>query len=95
LAQFFLRVWFTSFSEPKRSPSGDLRYSADYAELEVEEHRAGHVLAAQGLVVKHVDAAEVRTVVAAVLAAAAYALLVAHHLQNLVPIWLPHGLLKK
>ena len=40
------------------------------------------VLAAQGLVVKHVDAVEVRIVAAAVLAAAADAMLVAHHLPN-------------
>ena len=60
-----------------------------------EEHRAGHVLAALGLVVKHVDALELRIVVAAVLAAAADAVLAAHRLQDLVPIWLPHGLLKK
>ena len=53
----------------KCSPSGDLGYSAGHAGLEVEVHRAGHVLAAQGLVVKHVDAAEVRIVVAEVLAA--------------------------
>jgi integral membrane sensor domain MASE1 len=44
-------------------------------------------------VVKHADAAEVRIVVAAVLTAAADAVLIAQHLQNLVPIWLPHGLL--
>jgi microcompartment protein CcmL/EutN len=43
-----------------------------------------HVLAAQGLVVKHVNAVEVRIVVAAVLAAVADALLVAHHLPKLV-----------
>jgi hypothetical protein len=41
------------------------------------------VLAALGLVVKHVHAAEVLTVVAAVLAAAADAVLVAHHLTKL------------
>ena len=51
-------------------------------------------LAAQGLVVKHVDVVEVRIAVAAVLAAAADAVLVAHHPPNFVPIWLPHGLLK-
>jgi hypothetical protein len=42
----------------KSSPSGDERTNADNAGLEVEEHRAGHVLAARGLVVKHVDDAE-------------------------------------
>jgi hypothetical protein len=41
-------------------------------------------------VVKHVDAVELRVVVAAVLAVAADASLVAKHLLNLVPIWLPH-----
>jgi hypothetical protein len=41
-------------------------------------------------VVKHVDAVELRIVVAAILTTAADAVLVAHHLPNLVPIWLPH-----
>ena len=58
-------------------------YSADHAGLEVEEHRAGHVLAAQGLVVKYTDAAEVRIVAAAIIAAAADAVLIAHHLHKL------------
>ena len=40
------------------------------------------VLAAQGLVVKHVDAAEVRVIVATVLGAAAKAVLVANHLSK-------------
>jgi hypothetical protein len=40
-------------------------------------------------VVKHVEAEELRIVTAAVLAVAADAVLVAHHLRNLVPIWLP------
>jgi hypothetical protein len=52
----------------------------NHAELEDEEHRAGHVLAALGLVVKHIYAAELRVVVAIVLAVAADAVLVAHHL---------------
>ena len=42
-------------------------YSADHADLEVGEHSAEHVLNAQGLVVKNVDVAEVRIVIAAVL----------------------------
>ena len=42
-----------------------------------------HVLAARGLVVNHVNAAEVRIVVAAVLAAAADAVLIANHLPQL------------
>ena len=50
--------------------------SADHAGLEAEKHRAGHALAALGLVVKHVDAVELRIVVAAVLAVAADAVYV-------------------
>jgi hypothetical protein len=57
--------------------------SFDHAGLEVEEHRAWYVLAARGLVVKHVDAAELRVVVAEVLAVAADAVLVAKHLLKL------------
>ena len=45
--------------------------------------RAGHILAAQGLAIMHVDAVEVWIVVAAVLAVAADAVLVAHHLLKL------------
>jgi hypothetical protein len=45
--------------------------------------------------VKYIDAAEVRIVFDGVLAAVADAVLVAKHLPNLGPIWLPHGLLKK
>ena len=41
------------------------------------------ILATQGLVVEHVDAVEMRIVVAAVLAAAAVAVFVAHHLPKL------------
>jgi hypothetical protein len=54
-----------------------------HAGLEVEEHRAGHVLAARGLGVEHVDAAELRVAVAAALAAAADAVLVVHHPKKL------------
>jgi hypothetical protein len=58
--------------------------SFNHAGLEVEEHSAGHVLAALGLVVKHVDAVELRVVVATVLlAVTADAELVAHHLPIL------------
>jgi hypothetical protein len=39
-------------------------HSANHAGLKVEEHRAGHVLAARDLVVKHVCAIELRVVVA-------------------------------
>ena len=63
-------------------------YSIDHAGLEVEEHRAWHVLAARGLVVKQVGAVELRVVVAAVLAVAADAVLVAHRLPK---IWCSSG----
>jgi hypothetical protein len=76
LAQFYPRVWFTRFPGRKSSPSGDA-HSADHAGLEVEEQRAWYVLAARGLVVKHVHAAELRVVVAVVLAVAADAVIVA------------------
>ena len=58
-------------------------HSADHDGLYVEEHRAGHVIAALDFVVKRVKAAELRVVVAAVLAVAAGAVLVAHHLPKL------------
>jgi hypothetical protein len=45
------------------------KHSVDHAGL--EEHRAWNVLATRGLVVKRVDSAEVRVVVAAVLSVAA------------------------
>jgi hypothetical protein len=54
-----------------------------------------HALTNESPVVKQVGAVEVRIVAAAVLAAAADAVLVAHQAQNLVPILLPHGLLTK
>jgi hypothetical protein len=41
-------------------------------------------------VIKHVDFAGLRIVLATVLAAAADAVLAAQHLKNLVLIWLPH-----
>jgi hypothetical protein len=50
--------------------------STNHAVLEVEEHRAGQVLAAKCRVVKHVDAVELRVV-------AADAVLVAQHLSKL------------
>ena len=52
-------------------------HNADYAGL--EEHRAWYVFVTQGFVVKHVDAAELRVVVATVHAVAADAL----HVHNL------------
>ena len=42
--------------------------SVDHTGLEVEEHRAWHVLFARSLVVKHVHAVKLHVVVAAVLA---------------------------
>jgi hypothetical protein len=54
-------------------------HSVEHARLEVEERRTGHVLASRGLVVKQVDAVELRVVVAAVHAVAADAVFVAHH----------------
>jgi len=77
------------FAERRRA------YSADHAGLEVEEHRAGHVPAVKGLVVKYVDAVEVRIVVAAVLAAAADAVLVANHFLKLGAHLVTARLLKK
>ena len=57
-------------------------HSADHAGLEVEERRAEHLLAARGLLVKHVHAVGLCIAVAAVLAVAADAVLVAHHLPK-------------
>jgi hypothetical protein len=37
-------------------------HSVDHAGLEVEEHRARHVLVARGFVVKHVDVLKLRFV---------------------------------
>jgi hypothetical protein len=59
-----------------------LGYNAYHAGLEAKEHRAGHKIAAKGLVVKYADAVEVRSVLAAVLAAVADAVLVSHHLPK-------------
>jgi len=42
-------------------------HDADDAGLKIKEHRAGHVFSARGHVVKNVDAAELRVVVAEVL----------------------------
>jgi hypothetical protein len=65
-------------------------YSFDHVGLEVDEHRAWYVFAARGLVVKHVDAAELRVVVASVLAVAANAVLLA---QNIPETRCPSGYL--
>ena len=58
-------------------------HSADHAGLVVEEHCAWFVFAARGLVVKHVDAVELRVVAAEVLTVAADAVLVAQYLLKL------------
>jgi hypothetical protein len=57
-------------------------HGGNHAGLEVEKHRAGHVLAARGFVVKRADAAELRVVIAAVIDAAADTVLVAHHPES-------------
>jgi hypothetical protein len=58
-------------------------HSVDHAGLEVEEDRAWKAFSARGLVVKHVDAAELRVVAAAELAVVADAVLIAQHLLKL------------
>jgi hypothetical protein len=58
-------------------------HSADHAGLEVGEHRAWYVDAAQGLVVKHIFAVELRVVVATLLAVVADAVLVAQQFLKL------------
>ena len=73
----WLPHWTEELAERQRA------HSVDNAGLEVDEHRAWYVLVALGLVIKHVDAAELRVVVAAVPAVAADALLVAKHLLKL------------
>ena len=57
--------------------------SVNHAKLEAEEQHAGHLLAALGLVIKHVSAVELLISFAAVLAVAADAVLVAHHLPKI------------
>jgi hypothetical protein len=74
---FCPNVCFTRFSGLKSLPSGVWGYSTDHAGLEVEEHRAGHVLASRSFVVKHVAAVEARIAVATVHAAAFDAVVVA------------------
>jgi hypothetical protein len=65
------------FAERRRA------HSVDYAGIEVKKCRAWYVLAARGLVVKQIDAVELRVVVAAELAVAADAVLVAKHLLKI------------
>ena len=56
-------------------------HSVDHAGL--EENRAWYALSTRGLVVKHVDAAELRVIAATLLAVAADAVLVANQLPKL------------
>jgi Flp pilus assembly protein TadB len=58
-------------------------HRVDRAGLEVGENRAWYVLVACGLVAKHVDAVELRVIVAAILAVAADAVLFSQHLLKL------------
>jgi hypothetical protein len=58
-------------------------HSIDHAGLEVEKHRAWHVLAARSLEVQNADAVELRVVVTAVLAVAADAVFIAQYLLKL------------
>jgi hypothetical protein len=76
---------FTMLLRRKSSPSGDLglQRRSRRARGPLYEHRVGNVLAARGLVVKLVEAVELRIFFAAVLAAAADAVLVAHRLPKL------------
>jgi hypothetical protein len=69
-------TWAEGLSERR------LTQSVHHASLKVEEHLLGHVFATLGLVVKQFDALGVRVVFAAVLAVAADAMLVAHHLPR-------------
>jgi hypothetical protein len=82
LAHFPARL-INEVSRADELAEGRCARSVDHAGLEVEEHRAWYVFAARGLVVKHVNVAELRVVAAAVLAVAADAVLVAQHLLKL------------
>jgi stage V sporulation protein SpoVS len=84
------RVWVQDVAREEELAERQRAHSADHAGLEVEVQRTGELLAALSPVVKHVGAAELRVVVAAVLADAPDAVLIAHHFLNLVPVWLPH-----
>ena len=83
LAQFCLRG-----SRAEEAAQRRRAHSVDHAGLEDEEHRAWYVLAARGLVEKHVYAAELRVVFTGVLAVAADAVLVTQHLLKLASILL-------
>ena len=62
MAQFYPRVLFTRFPGRKELAERRGAHSVDHAGLEVEEHRARHVLVARGFVVKHVDVLKLRFV---------------------------------
>jgi hypothetical protein len=86
---FCPRVWLTELFRAEELAERRLRVTAPITPGSRSKSSA------RDLVVKYVYAVEVCIVVAAGLAAAADAVLVAHHLQNVMPIGLPHGLLKK
>jgi len=71
------RVLVHELARAKELAKRRCAHSADHAGL--EEHRAWYVLATRGFVVKHVDAVELRVVVAALLSVAADAV----HVHNL------------
>jgi hypothetical protein len=68
-------TWVEELAERRRA------HSVGHTGLMIEEHRAGHILYARGLVLKHVYAAELPP-----------PMLCSSHTksQNLVPIWFPH-----
>jgi hypothetical protein len=78
------RVLVHEVSRAKELAEQQRARSVVHTGLEVKEHRAGHVIAALGFVVKRVGAVELHVVAAAVLAVAADTVLVAHHLPKLV-----------
>jgi hypothetical protein len=78
------RVLFHEVSREKKLAEQQRARSVVHTGLEVKKHRAGHVIAALGFVVKRVGAVELHVVAAAVLAVAADTVLVAHHLPKLV-----------
>ena len=60
------RVLIHEVALAKKLAEGRRARSGDHAGLEAEEHRAGHVISARVLVLKIVDAAEMRVVFAVV-----------------------------
>jgi hypothetical protein len=63
MAQFLPARIAHDYSPAEKLPERRRAHSTDQAGLGVEEHRAGCVLAARGLVIKYLDAAELRVVV--------------------------------